>query len=445
MRRSTGTQREENKVEPLNKVARPSRRTVLKTIGAGLAASALGAPMVARAQSAGKIKIGFITPSTGPLALFGETDSWSFGKVKELLRDGLETKVGRYDVEILMRDSQSDPNRAAEVAGDLILNENVHLLLPAITTDTVSPAADQAELYECPCISTGAPWQAIIFPRGGQDKPFKWTYHFFWGLDEALNTFVGLWDTLDTNRKVGLLFPQNADGETWGNDGYGLPAPTKKAGFETVVPGYFQPRTNDYSAQISAFKEAGCDIIGGITYPDDFKTFVNQCAQQGYKPKAMTVAAALLFPSGIQSLGPLGDGMSSEVWWTPAFPFKSTLTGQASRDIANAWESETKKQWTQPLGYSHALWEVALDVLKRSENPLDRAANLEAIVATKLDTLIGRVDFSSGPHKNVSTTPIFGGQWRKGDKWPYDLKIVDNTVNKLFDPEQKMVPIPWSA
>lgn len=401
--------------------------------------------MVARAQSAGKIKIGFITPSTGPLALFGETDSWSFGKVKELLRDGLETKVGRYDVEILMRDSQSDPNRAAEVAGDLILNENVHLLLPAITTDTVSPAADQAELYECPCISTGAPWQAIIFPRGGQDKPFKWTYHFFWGLDEALNTFVGLWDTLDTNRKVGLLFPQNADGETWGNDGYGLPAPTKKAGFETVVPGYFQPRTNDYSAQISAFKEAGCDIIGGITYPDDFKTFVNQCAQQGYKPKAMTVAAALLFPSGIQSLGPLGDGMSSEVWWTPAFPFKSTLTGQASRDIANAWESETKKQWTQPLGYSHALWEVALDVLKRSENPLDRAANLEAIVATKLDTLIGRVDFSSGPHKNVSTTPIFGGQWRKGDKWPYDLKIVDNTVNKLFDPEQKMVPIPWSA
>ncbi|MGO6984275.1 ABC transporter substrate-binding protein [Rhizobium leguminosarum] len=432
-------------VELIGKIARPSRRTVLKGMGASLAASALGTPMVARAQSAGTIKIGFVTPATGPLALFGETDSWALGKIKELLKGGLETKTGRYDVEILMRDSQSDPNRAAEVAGDLILNENVHLILPATTTDTVSPAADQAELYECPCISTGAPWQAIIFPRGGQDKPFKWTYHFFWGLDEALNTFVGLWNTLDTNRKVGMLFPQNADGETWGNDGYGLPAPTKKAGFEIVVPGYFQPRTNDYSAQISAFKEAGCDIIGGITYPDDFKTFVNQCAQQGYKPKAMTVAAALLFPSGIQALGPLGDGMSSEVWWTPAFPFKSTLTGQASREIANVWESETKKQWTQPLGYSHAIWEVALDVLKRSANPLDRAANLEAIVATKLDTLIGKVDFSSGPHKNVSTTPIFGGQWRKGDTWPYDLKIVDNTVNKLFEPEQKMVPIPWSV
>ena len=131
--------------------------------------------------------------------------------------------------------------------------------------------ADQAELNECPCISTAAPWQAVIFPRGGADKPFKWTYHFFWGLDEALNTFVGLWNTLETNRKVGMLFPQNADGETWGNNDYGLPVPTQKAGFEIVVPGFFQPRTNDYSAQIAAFKEAGCDIVGGITYVGRFQ------------------------------------------------------------------------------------------------------------------------------------------------------------------------------
>ena len=428
-----------------NDLVRPSRRTVLTGMGAGAAASVLGAPMVARAQTKGTIKIGFITPSTGPLALFGETDGWAVGKVKELLKNGLDTKSGRYDVEILVRDSQSDPNRSSEVAGDLLLNQNVHMILPASTTDTVNPASDQAELNECPCVSTGAPWQATIFPRGGKDKPFQWTYHFFWGLDEALNTFVGLWNTIPTNKKVGMLFPQNADGETWGNNDYGLPVPTRKAGFETVIPGFFQPRTNDYTAQISAFKQAGCEIVGGITYPDDLKTFINQCAQQGYKPKAVTVAAALLFASGVQALGPLGDGMSSEVWWTPAFPFKSTLTGQVSSEIADQWMKETGKQWTQPLGYSHALLEVAVDILKRSANPLDRAANRDAMVATNLDTLIGNVNFSAGPHPNVSKTPIFGGQWVKGTKWPYDLKIVDNSVSKLFKPEQPMKLLPWSA
>ena len=55
-------QREETIVELISKIAAPSRRTVLKGMGAGLAASALGAPMIARAQSKGTIKIGFITP-----------------------------------------------------------------------------------------------------------------------------------------------------------------------------------------------------------------------------------------------------------------------------------------------------------------------------------------------------------------------------------------------
>jgi branched-chain amino acid transport system substrate-binding protein len=421
---------------------RPSRRSVLKTMGAS-AAAVLAAPHVARAQSMGTIKIGYITPATGPLSLFGETDGFSVARVEKLLESGLQTVNGMYDVEILVRDGQSNPNKTAEVAGDLILNEEVHLIVPASTTDTVNPVADQAELNGVPCISTGAPWQAVIFPRGGGEKPFEWTYHFFWGLDEALNTFVGLWNSLETNKKVGMLFPQNADGETWGNNDYGLPVPTQKAGYEITVPGFFQPRTNDYSAQIAAFKDGGCDIVGGITYPDDFKTFVNQCAQQGYKPKAMTVAAALLFPGGIEALGDLGDGMSSEVWWTPAFPFKSTLTGEVSRDIADAWEAETGRQWTQPLGYSHAIWEVALDILKRSTNPLDRAANRDSMKATNIDTLIGNVNFATGPHPNISTTPIFGGQWVKGDKWKYDLKIVDNTVNKLFEPEQKMKPLNW--
>ncbi len=422
-------------------ISSTSRRTVLKGLGVG--AASLAMPNIARAQ-AGTIKIGYVTPATGPMALFGETDGYMVEKINALLADGLEVNGERYNVEILVQDSQSDSNRSAEVSGDLILNEEVNLLIPASTTPTITAAADQAELYEIPCISCGAPWQAIIFPRGGADNPFTWTYHFFWGLDEALRTFVGLWNTIETNKKVGMLFPQNIDGETWGNEDYGLPSPTREAGFEVVKPGYFQPRTNDFTAQISTFKNEGCDIVGGIAFTDDFKTFVNQCNQQGYHPRAMTMAAALLFPSAVEAMGDLGNGMSSEVWWTPAFPFKSSLTGQVSRDLADEWEAETNRQWTQPLGYSHAIWEVAIDALKRSGNPLDKAAVRDAIKATNLNTLIGPVNFSTGPHPNVSTTPIFGGQWVPGEKWMYDLKIVDNTVNQLFEPEQKMKILPWA-
>ena len=426
----------------INKLIRPNRRTVLKGLGASVAASSLAMPTVLRAQTAGKIKMGYISPATGPLGLFGETDGFTVQKIREALGGQLQSANGDlYELEILERDSQSNPNKAAEIAGDLILNDEVNILVPASTTDTILPSMEQAELYETPCISSGAPWQAVIMPRGGGE--FNWTYHFFWGLDEALNTFVGLWNGLETNRKVGMLFPQNIDGETWGNEDYGLPRPTREAGYEVTIPGYFQPRTNDFSAQISAFKEAGCEIIGGITYPDDLKTFVPQCNQQGYKPKAVTVAAALLFPGSVEAMGPLGNGMTSEVWWTPAFPFKSSITGQTGQQLADQWETEQKRQWTQPLGYSHAVMEIALDVLKRSNDPLDREANREALAATDLQTVVGRINFTGQPHKNICTTPIFGGQWVKGEKWPYDLKIVDNTVNQLFPPEQKIVALTW--
>ncbi len=427
-----------------NKLVRPaiSRRSLLRGMGAGVAASTLALPTYLRAQTAGKIKMAYITPATGPLGLFGETDGYTVAKIREALGGQITSANGNvYELEILERDSQSNPNKAAEIAGDLILNDEVHLVVPASTTDTILPVMEQAELYEAPCISSGAPWQAVVMPRGGGD--FDWTYHFFWGLDEALNTFVGLWNGLETNKKVGMLFPQNIDGETWGNDGYGLPAPTRAAGYDVTIPGYFQPRTNDFSAQIAAFKQAGCEVIGGITYPDDLKTFVTQCNQQGFKPKAVTVAAALLFPGGVEAMGPLGNGMSSEVWWTPAFPFPSTLTGQDSRALADQWEADQKRQWTQPLGYSHALLEVAIDILKRSTDPLDREANREAMAATDITTVCGPVKFDGTPHKNICTMPIFGGQWVKGEKWPYDLKIVDNTVNQLFPPEQAIVPLSW--
>jgi branched-chain amino acid transport system substrate-binding protein len=424
--------------------ARPglTRRAALKAAAA--AGATLAMPAITSAAGDDTIRIGFISPVTGPLGLFGETDSYTLEKIRKHFANGLEIGGKTYQVKVFDRDAQSDPNKASELAGDLILNEKIHLMIPASTTDIINSAADQCELNGVPAISAGAPWQAVVMPRGGDKKPFDWTYHFFWGLEDVLATYVGLWQTIETNRKVGMLFPRNADGETWGNDSYGLPPAVRKAGFETVVPNMFQPRTNDFSAQIEKYKAENCDIVGGITYVSDLKTFITQASQQGFHPKVVTVAAALLFPSGIEAMGKLGEGMSSEVWWTPAFPFKSSLTGETSRDIADAWESSQKKQWTQPLGYSHALWEVAIDTLKRAKDPTDHASIRDALKATDLATLVGPIKFTGQPHPNVSKTPVLGGQWVKGEKWPFDLKIVDNTASKIIQPEAKLKPIAWT-
>ena len=91
-----------------------SRRRVLQAGGAAVAAGGFGFPAIAAEPV---FKIGYVTPKTGPLAPFAEADI-SSSLIQEAARQG---RVGRRQdlkVEIYIKDSQSNPNRAAEVAAN---------------------------------------------------------------------------------------------------------------------------------------------------------------------------------------------------------------------------------------------------------------------------------------------------------------------------------------
>ena len=404
----------------MSKLVHLNRRSVLKA-GAGL----IVAPTVLRrAYAAEPFRIGKVGPVTGPIAGFGEATSW--------VVDGLKDVMAKLPVpvEIIQKDSQSNPNRAAEVATELIEKNKVNLLLAKGTPDTTNPVADQAELNGVPCITVDAPWQPYFFGRKGDPaKPFKWTYHAFWGLEDVIANFVSIWDESKAAKVVGGLFPNDADGNAWGDPKVGFPGPLEKAGYKLIDPGRYQPMNNDFSSQIAAFKKAGVEIVTGVMIPPDFATFWSQAAQQGFKPKVVTVGKALLFPSSVEALGDRGDGLTTEIWWSPSHPFKSSLTGQSAKDLCDAYTKATGKQWTQPLGFAHALFELAFDVVKRTKDRNDPESVLAALLETDLDTIIGHVSWKGGPNnpvKNVSKTPLVGGQWNKTSGGKYELSIIVN-------------------
>jgi branched-chain amino acid transport system substrate-binding protein len=138
------------------------------------------------------------------------------------------------------------------------------------------------------------------------------------------------------------------------------------------------------------------------------------------------VAKALLFPGGVAALGPRADGMSTEIWWTPAYPFKSSLTGQTARQFADAYTTATKREWTQPLGVVHALFEAGIQALKASGDPKDPVKVANAVRVMKHDTIIGRLDFASSGIKNVSKIRVVGGQWRVNAAGKPELFITNN-------------------
>jgi len=376
------------------------------------------------------LKIGYVTPSTGALAAFAEADNFILEGVRKSFGDGIATKKGNRKVEIIVKDSQSNPDRAGAVASDLILKDGVDLVLVASTPETTNPVSDQCELNGMPCISTMAPWQSWFFPRKGDPKkPFVNTWHYFWGLEDLTAVYTDIWGQLKTNKTVGALWPNDGDGNAFADPKTGFPAVLKQGGYTLRDPGRYENATNDFSAQINRYKSGNADILTGVPIPPDFTNFYKQASQQGYRPSVVTIAKAVLFPSAVEALGDLGEGLTTEVWWSPSHPFKSSLTEQDSKELSDAYTESSGKQWTQPIGFVHSLFEVAKDVMGRAADPQDKKAVVEAIKTTNLDTIVGKVAWGSGPVPNVAKAPLTGGQWRKaGDK--YDLVIVSNSTAK---------------
>jgi branched-chain amino acid transport system substrate-binding protein len=407
-------------------------RTTRRTLLAGAAATTVAATIPARARAATAVKIGYVSPETGPLAPFGAADKFVIS--------ALAAKLAAKGITVELRDSQSDPNRAATVANDLI-NDGISLMLVSSTPETTNPVSDQCELAGVPCVSTVAPWQAWFFNRGGNPaKGFDYTYHFFWGLEDVIAVYTGMWNQLTTDKTVGGLFPNDGDGNAWSDATHGFPPALTAQNFKLINPGHFQDLSSDFSSQINAFKSGSADIITGVVIPPDFATFWTQAKQQGFSPKIATIGKALLFPETLNSLGAQGNNLSTEVWWTPSHPFTSSLTGQSAHALASAYTAHTTKQWTQPIGFAHALFEVAVDVLGRATDPTDHDKVLAALTATNLNTIVGPISWGKGPVKNVSKTPLVGGQWRlnSGGPYKYDLVITENAQQPSIPAAGKM-------
>jgi len=370
--------------------------------------------------------------------------------MRKLFQGGIKAGGATRPVEILVRDSQSSPNRCSEVTAALIKTDKIDLVLVAGSADTVNPVADQCEINQVPCVSTDAPWQPYFFGRSGNPaKGFDWTYHFFFGVEGISVVTMDMFGLVPTNKVVGCLWPNDVEGNLFSDPVKGYPPLFASQGYKVIDPGRFEINTTDFSAQISAFKQANAEMVHGVLSLPLFSNFWSQAAQLGYKPKAGIIGKALLFPAGIEALGPRGRNLANEVWWSPAHPFKSTLNGQSARQICDAFEAYAHKEWPQALGFRYALFEVASDVFKRAQNPDSAASVIEAVRATRLTTVVGPVAWLSPPPnewtqipvKNVCTTPLVCGQWVSGKKWMYDLVVTDNRRYPLIPVQQKMQPL----
>lgn len=430
---------------------RVTRRDALKSLGVG--AVALGSAGIlegsladlARAAKAGTgstIKIGYVTPKTGDLADFSTSDKYILGKVRASHAYSKGIKVGRkhYRLEIIEVDSQSDANRAGQVAQNLILKDKVDLVLTTSAPETTNPVAAACEQLKVPSLATVVPWESWYGGLGGNPvkptKKFEYATMFFFGVPEFDECFLAMWNRIQkstgASKTFAGMFPNDADGNAFRA---AFPPACEAAGYKFVDGGAYTDGTTNYSSMIETFKSNNCAFYVNCPLPPDFATFWKQAEAANYRPVLATVAKVLLFPSDVLALGSLAKNIATDGWWSPWHPYHSTLTGESCMSLAQGYEKSTGQEWIQSMGSTYSLFEVAVEALQKVDDPHDRAQLANELHKVNYKGMCGPINFAKGPAPGVGIIKPVGIQWKPGKKqlghkYAYSAYIVDNTLNK---------------
>jgi branched-chain amino acid transport system substrate-binding protein len=89
---------------------------------------------------------------------------------------------------------------------------------------------------------------------------------------------------------------------------------------------------------------------------------------------------------------------------------------------------------------------LACRIIEQSMTVAEVAKLLAAIAATKLDTIVGHIEWGTKnlprfAQRNIAKTPLVCGQWRLQEGAKYDILIADNRTAPEIPVSGKMHPI----
>ncbi len=432
-----------------------------------VAALALSASLIGcEGEPTPKVLLGATLPQTGIFAGFGQ-QGWGMQKAVDDWNDtygGISIGGELWEVELIIKDNQSDFAQCGPQSEDLVLTDGVHALLsPDAPADLHDPTTVVANANGVPSIICGGPLEPwFLGSQNGSAPAYTWFHGFAIGDPGLPNppprdvpgyTMVDTWfmymDEVgalnNTNGIAGLFASSDSDGIGWYNafpglmEAYGLTLVGVNASL-----GLFPMETTDYSTIVSAWKAAGVEILWGNCPGAHFGMLFQECYTQDFRPKICMVARAALFPVDVISWGttpPLGWGIGTEVWWSPHYEFADGFEGIGNRTAASLaadWDTETGGDpLNRAIGSGYMGAQVMLDAISRAGS-VDGDDINAALAATNLDTIKGWVNFDSTTH--FSACPLSFGQWfYEGGE--FTLKIVASALEIIAEEEEPIFPI----
>jgi len=328
-------------------------------------------------------------------------------------------------VEIILYDTQSDQSTCSEMADKLCVEDKVDIIIGMNTPETAVPVETKAEQHEVPCVGIQAP----VDPCAMANDVSDWHTHAFWTVQTIYDEYQALWTAAgfppESGAKIGLAFANDSDGSSWGPLFY---ENATAAGYEVLPLDLYPSGSNDFSNIVKSFKDADIDILSGTNIPPDFSNLYTQMISAGVEVDVVTMGKCCLLPGDVEALGDNVEGIMTEVWWQPSYPYTSDLTGKSGQDVNEMYTADNGRGIPQPTGYAYAALELAITTL-RNAGTRDKAAIMQALRDLDVTTIVGPIKYDKEMNgMQYAQTVMTGGQWQKQDDGTWGLEIIDASV-----------------
>jgi ABC-type branched-subunit amino acid transport system substrate-binding protein len=338
------------------------------------------------------IKLGVLTPLSGPVAVIGNPLTAG----NQLYVDYVNSQggvAGKYKVELVQRDTRYDPPTAAQgynrLKGDVVGfmqilgTPIISALLPQLKRDklTAGPATlDSLWVREPNLIPIGAPYQI-----------------------QAINAM----DYYIRNGGEGKTICTMIQDDPYGEAGQaGVDFAAEELGFEVARTARYKTGDKDFTGQIQQLARAKCDAVFLVGVPSDAGTILGTAAQAKFAPQWIGQSPTWV---GALAQSPLKDYLEARFWLIAEGPSWGDDTVPGMKDLMERKEQFKPKGEVADgdiyfsFGYNQA--KAVLTVLETAvENgDLSKDGMLKAITDTEKVEVDGLgEDYTYGPIESRS-------------------------------------------
>jgi len=356
----------------------------------------------ASAKKRKEIVIGTHLSLSGVQAAVVIHQKWAYELIVKQINDKGGIYVKEYDkklpIKLVIRDDESDPNKAAAAVERLIKRDKVDLILSgqtgAIATLPGMVTAEKFRMYYHGC---------VIWPGQFLEQNFTWPTMFFFDPGEGAKMTFEVWKTLPEDqrpKKPCAISEDSFDGKAIGDGWEHIGA---DHGYKFAERQYLTMGAKDFTSQVLKAKEAGVDAIFCLADTPQIVTFLRQAKENDFHIKWFQGFKGTWSPDFYKALGKDADYIMADGFWSMDYPYPG------AKELGQKWYDEFGN-YSVTTGLFYATADILFKAIEIA-GTLDGAKVRKAVIDNVFDTVMGKVDYDE---RGVALFPATNFQWMNG-------------------------------